>query len=219
MTAATLDAARIDAIVIGASAGGVEALCGLLPALPHDLHAAVLVVLHLPRERPSLLVDIFQPKCARPVREAQDKERVEPGTVFLAAPDYHLLVDAGPRLSMSADEPVHYSRPSIDVLFQSAADVYGPRLLAILLTGANQDGAEGSAAAHRAGAITIVQQPESAQASLMPASALRLFAPTHVLALDGIAALLATLSPAGHAAQPMRSEHAAGTPRAGDGRR
>ncbi len=219
MTAATLEAARIDAIVIGASAGGVEALCGLLPALPHDLQAAVLVVLHLPRERPSLLVDIFQPKCARPVREAQDKEPVEPGTVFLAAPDYHLLVDVGPRLSMSADEPVHYSRPSIDVLFQSAADVYGPRLLAILLTGANQDGAEGAAAAHRAGAITVVQQPESAQASLMPASALRLITPTHVLSLDEIAALLSTLSPTGAAAKPGPGPRLPGTSRAKESRR
>ena len=203
MTAATLAATRLDAIVIGASAGGVEALGQLLPALPVDLRPAVFVVLHLPRDRPSLLVDIFEPKCVRPVREAQDKEPVEPGTVYLAPPDYHLLLDTGPQIALSADEPVHWSRPSIDVLFESAADLYGPRLMAILLTGANEDGAAGSAAAQRAGAVTVVQRPDDAQVPLMPASALRLFAPTHVLTLDGIAALLAT----------------AGTPRANEGRR
>ncbi len=212
--AKTPDPARVDAIVIGASAGGVEAIGQLLPALPADLRAAVFVVLHLPRERPSLLVDIFQPKCALPVHEAHDKATVEPGTVYLAPPDYHLLVDAGPQLSLSADEPVHYSRPSIDVLFESAADVYGDGLMAILLTGANEDGAAGAAAVRRAGGTTVVQQPESAQASTMPAAALRLFSPTHVLTLPGIAALLAALSPAraGHAT-PGRGHHT-GTSRA-----
>ena len=119
----SLTAGRVDGIVIGTSAGGVEALSILLPALPEGLRAAVFIVLHLPRERPSLLVDIFQPKCAVPVREAQDKEPVDRGTVYFAPPDYHLLVDDGPQLALSADELVHYSRPSIDVLFESAADV------------------------------------------------------------------------------------------------
>ncbi len=215
----SLDRSRIDAIAIGASAGGVEALGRLLPALPHDLRASVFVVLHLPRERPSLLVDIFQPKCARPVREAEDKEPVVPGTVYLAPPDYHLLVDAGPQLSLSADEPVHFSRPSIDVLFESAVDVFGRRLLAILLTGANTDGAEGAAAAERAGALTIVQQPDTAQVALMPEAALRLFAPTHVLPLQGIASLLGTLSSMPATDTTDISPRATGTRRAKEARR
>jgi two-component system chemotaxis response regulator CheB len=94
----------IDGIVIGASAGGVEALSTILPALPIGLRAAVFVVLHLPRERPSLLVDIFQPKCALHVREARDKEPVEPGTIYFAPPDYHILLDRGPQLALSADD-------------------------------------------------------------------------------------------------------------------
>ncbi len=117
---------RIEAVVIGTSAGGVEALSALLPALPAGVCAPVFVVLHLPRERPSLLVDIFGPKCAVPVREAVDKDPIEPGTVYFAPPDYHLLIDDGPTIALSDDEPVHHSRPSVDVLFESAADAFGP---------------------------------------------------------------------------------------------
>ena len=185
---------HVDAIVIGTSAGGVEALSVLLPALPQGLAAAVMVVLHLPRERPSLLVDIFSPRCALPVHEAQDKEPALPGNVYFAPADYHLLVDAGPALALSVDEPVHFSRPSIDVLFESAADVYGARLLGIVLTGANQDGARGLATIHRQGGSTVVQQPEGAYASLMPESALRHCPADHVLPLEGIAGLLRTLN-------------------------
>jgi two-component system chemotaxis response regulator CheB len=187
-------AGKVDAIVIGASAGGIDALSVLLPALPGDIRTPVFVVLHLPRDQPSLLVEIFQPKCALPIREAEDKEPVEAGTVYFAPPDYHLLVDTGPQLALSADEPVHYSRPSIDVLFESAADCYGARLLGIVLTGANEDGAAGAAAVRRAGGVTLVQQPESAQVPLMPASALKLAAPTHVLTLAAMAKLLPTLA-------------------------
>src|ERR1700761_4480588 len=164
--------ARIDGIVIGASAGGVQALSELLPALPAESKTAVFVVLHLPRDRPSLLVEVFSHKCLLTVREAQDKEPVGPGTVYFAPPNYHLLVDAGPQLSLSADDLVHHSRPSIDVLFESAVDVYGARLLGIVLTGANDDGAEGLAAIHAAGGITVIQQPDSAQAKQMVVSAL-----------------------------------------------
>lgn len=184
---------RVDAVAIGASAGGVEALSALLPALPARARAAVLVVLHLPRERPSLLPEIFAAKCALPCREAEDKAPVEPGVVCFAPPDYHLLVDEGPRLALSADEPVNFSRPSIDVLFESAAEVYGGRLAGIVLTGGNADGAAGLAAIHAAGGITIVQHPDTAQASLMPTSALQRSPVDHVLDLAGIAALLRTL--------------------------
>lgn len=181
---------RIEAVVIGASAGGIEALSVLLPALPRTTGAAVLVVVHLPRSRPSLLVDIFAPKCRLPVREADDKEPIAGGTVYFAPPDYHLLVDAGPRFALSVDEPVHYSRPSIDVLFESAADQYRTHLLGILLTGGNQDGASGLRDVQRAGGRTVVQEPASAQMPLMPESALALLTPDHVLPLAGIAALL-----------------------------
>lgn len=186
-------ARRIDAIVIGTSAGGVEALSLLLPALPKGLRAPVFIVVHMPRERPSRLASIFELKCPLPVREAQDKEPVEPGTVYLAPPDYHLLLDQGPRLALSTDEPVNYSRPAIDVLFESAADLYRERLLGMILTGGNQDGAAGLAAVQRGGGVTVVQEPQSAQVALMPASALQRIVPDHVLPLEGIADLLRRL--------------------------
>jgi two-component system, chemotaxis family, protein-glutamate methylesterase/glutaminase len=189
-----LYADRIEAVVIGTSAGGVEALLALLPALPAGLRAPVFVVLHLPRERPSLLVDIFGPKCAVPVREAVDKEPISAGTVYFAPPDYHLLIDDGPVVALSDDEPVHHSRPSIDVLFESAADAFGPGALAILLTGGNEDGAAGVAAVREAGGIVVVQDPEEAYAPTMVEAALARGPVHHRLRLAGIAGLLRGLA-------------------------
>jgi two-component system, chemotaxis family, protein-glutamate methylesterase/glutaminase len=186
---------RVDAVVIGASAGGVEALSVLLPALPGDATAAVFIVLHLPRDRPSLLSEIFARRCPLPVREARDKEPVAPGTVYFAPTNYHLLLDAGPQMALSADDPVHHSRPSIDVLFESAAHIYGNRLLGIILTGANEDGAEGLAAVHDSGGVTVVQEPASAHSPQMAISALKLRPADFVLSLDLIAGLLGTLKP------------------------
>jgi two-component system chemotaxis response regulator CheB len=193
MSAYSSLAGRVDAIVMGASAGGVDALMTLLPALSESFAVPIFIVLHLPRARPSLLADIFARKCRLTVCEAQDKEFVRPGTVYFAPPDYHLLIDEGPQLSLSTDELVHHSRPSIDVLFESAIDIYGARLLGIVLTGANDDGAEGLAAIHEAGGITIIQQPDSAQAKQMVVSALIRNPAGQVLDLHGISALLRTL--------------------------
>jgi two-component system chemotaxis response regulator CheB len=186
--------ARIDCVVIGASAGGVEALGVLLPALPATFHPSMLIVLHLPRERPSLLVNIFAKRCAQPIREAEDKEPVEPGTVYFAPPDYHMLVEKNRRIALSADEPVHFSRPSIDVLFESAADVYGERLLGVILTGGNEDGAAGLHAVRQAGGVTVVQQPDSARVPLMVVSALQRGPADFVLSLPEIAQLLGALA-------------------------
>jgi two-component system chemotaxis response regulator CheB len=186
-------AGRVDAVVIGASAGGIEALTELLPALPPGLGPPVFIVLHLPRDRPSVLAEIFTRRCAVPVREAQDKEAVIPGTVYFAPNNYHLLVDNGPQLALSADAPVHHSRPSIDVLFESAAEIYRERLLGIILSGANEDGACGLAAIHDAGGDTIVQTPQTARVPHMVLSALRLRPADGVLPLDEIAAMLRTL--------------------------
>ena len=183
----------IEGVVIGASAGGVQALAQLLPAFAQGTKAAIFLVLHLPRDRPSLLADVFSPKCALRVREAQDKEPVAPGTVYFAPSNYHLLVDDGPQLALSTDDLVHHSRPSIDVLFESAADVYREHLLGVLLTGANEDGAQGLAAVQDAGGITVVQEPETAQASTMVLSAMQLRAPDHVLPLSRIAELFQTV--------------------------
>jgi len=185
---------RVDAVVIGTSAGGVQALSEILPALRPDCAASIFVVLHLPRERPSRLVEIFAPKCAVPVREALDKEPVEPGVVYFAPPDYHLLLDEGPQVVLSVDDLVHYSRPSVDVLFESAADVYGDRLMAVILTGANEDGSSGLAAVCSAGGCAVVQEPATAQSPMMVVSAVKRCPEALILDLNGIAELFGQLN-------------------------
>jgi two-component system chemotaxis response regulator CheB len=197
---------HIEAVVIGASAGGIEALAVLLPALPNSFSAPLFIVLHLPRERPSLLAEIFTRRCALPVREAEDKEPVAAGTVYFAPPDYHMLLEKNRHIALSADEPVHFSRPSIDVLFESAAEVYVDRLLGIILTGANEDGAAGLLAIHRAGGITVVQKPDSAKVPLMAVSALQRSPADFLLSLQEIAQLLAGLAGGASAASPTRSD-------------
>jgi two-component system chemotaxis response regulator CheB len=185
---------RIDAIVIGTSAGGVEALARLLPAIPATLAAAILIVVHVPRERPSLLTDIFRAKCKLTVEEAVDKAEIKPGCIYFAPPDYHMLADSGPQIALSVDDVVQFSRPSIDVLFESAGDIYGPRLLGVLLTGGNEDGAAGMAYIAQCGGSTVVQDPAEALAPTMPEGALKVMKPTHVLRLDDIRNLLISLA-------------------------
>jgi two-component system chemotaxis response regulator CheB len=197
MSAARSLARDLDAVVIGTSAGGIDALSVILPALPPGLHAAVFIVLHLPRERPSLLVDIFAPKCVVPVREAEDKQPIERGVVYFAPPDYHLLVDTGPRIALSTDDPVNFSRPSIDVLFESVADAYGPAAVGVVLTNSNHDGAAGAAAIKRAGGRVYVQDPKSAESPVGPLAALAATNVDAVLPLAAIAATLTKLCAAG----------------------
>jgi two-component system chemotaxis response regulator CheB len=183
----------VDAVVIGASAGGIQGLSVLLPAFQAGTSAPVFVVLHLPRDKPSVLAEIFSRKCVLPVREAEDKDPIMPGTVYVAPNNYHMLIDQGPQVSLSADDPVHHSRPSIDVLFESAAEYYRGRLLGIILSGANEDGARGLALIKDAGGITVVQSPDTALTPLMGAAALKLRPADWVLPVDEIAAMLRTL--------------------------
>ncbi|AHL77116.1 chemotaxis protein CheB [Stutzerimonas stutzeri] len=184
---------RIDAVVIGASAGGLAALSTLVEGLPGNLRQPLLMVQHIPPSGPTQLAEIFRRKTALQVKEADDKEVVRAGTLYFAAPGYHLLVEADLSLSLSQDDAVHFSRPSIDVLFESAADAWGERVAGILLTGANEDGAAGLEAIKRAGGITIVQDPEEAEVPTMPLSALQRFAPDYILPLRDIHNLLREL--------------------------
>lgn len=176
--------ARPGLIVVGASAGGVAALQMLLGALPVDLPVPVLVVLHLPRDRSSRIAEVLAPCCALTVREAEDKQPLQRGTVTFAPPDYHLLVEDREAIALSVDPPVLFSRPAIDPLFESAAVVFGPALLAVLLTGASSDGSEGVAAVRAAGGRAWLQCPDEAEASLMPASALQHAGADAVLSLE-----------------------------------
>ena len=185
----------VRAIVIGASAGGVTALFSVLGALPADFAIPVLCVLHLPDDRHSQLAEVLQRRLRRPVHEALDKARIEPGLIYVAGPGYHLSVERDFSFSLSQEAPVHFSRPAIDFLFESAADAYGPGLLGVLLTGANEDGARGLLHIRQSGGRTVVQDPRDAQVALMPEAALALHDPDHILSLGGIGQLLATLEP------------------------
>ncbi len=183
----------IQAIVIGGSAGAIGALSVILPYLDREIAVPVVVVVHLPTQRPSLLVDVFGPRCSLVVREAEDKVPLAPGHVYFAPPDYHLLVEKDRHAALSVDAPVHFSRPSIDVLFESAADVYRDSLAAVVLTGASNDGAAGLAAVAKHGGLTIVQTVESAESPEMPAAALEAVTADHVLPPEQIAGLLSAV--------------------------
>lgn len=184
----------VKAIAIGASAGAVQALLRILPALPADYPLAVLIVVHVPSDRGNALVSLFQAKCALPVKEAEDKEVIAAGTIYFAPSDYHLLVETGGWLALSSDEPVNHSRPAIDILLETAADAYGPALTGIVLTGANHDGAAGLRAVADAGGTTIVEDPAQAQVSTMPAAALAACPAARPMALDDIISTLLTLA-------------------------
>jgi two-component system chemotaxis response regulator CheB len=186
-----------EAVVIGASAGALEALSVILPGLPAEYRLPVLVVVHVPPDKKSILADLFQAKCRVRVREAEDKEPIAAGTVYFAPPDYHLLVERDRSLSLSSDEPVLYSRPSLDVLFESAADAYGPALVAIVLTGANEDGARGLGAVGEAGGKAIVQRPQGAYASAMPEAAILRCPGAEILSLEEIASYLKNIGKSG----------------------
>jgi two-component system, chemotaxis family, protein-glutamate methylesterase/glutaminase len=193
LTAASADSFPLDAIVVGASAGGVEALSVLLSALPPDCPVPVALVLHIGPQRSNLLPQIFGMRCALPVKEAEDKEYLAPGTVYVAPPSYHLLVEPDRSFSLSKDEAVNFSRPSIDVLFESAAEAYGKALLGIILTGANHDGAAGLAAIRERGGLGWVQDPASALATAMPEAAIERAGADLILPLERLAEQLGLL--------------------------
>ena len=173
MTAASrLRRTRPAVIAVGASAGALDALRGLLPPLPPAFPVPIVVVVHVPPDRESGLPAVVARECRLAVVEAEDKMALVPGQVVFAPPDYHLLIEAHGAVALSADPAIQFSRPSIDALFESAADAFGPRALGILLSGANDDGARGLAAIARAGGLTWVQSPESARVSTMPEAAL-----------------------------------------------
>jgi len=180
----------LQAVVIGASAGAVEALLQLLPGLPRDYSLAVLIVVHLPPDSESSLPSLLASRCEIAVKEAEDTEAIRPGVAYFAPPNYHLLVEPDFTLSLSSEEPVHYSRPSIDVLFESAADAYGDSLAGIVLTGGNADGARGLRLISEACGLAVVQRPETAAYSEMPQAALDACPGARTLSLDELTTAL-----------------------------
>ncbi|ADG11652.1 chemotaxis protein CheB [Caulobacter segnis] len=183
-------------IVIGASAGAVQALLALLPSLPASFPLPMLVVVHVPSDRDNVLVPLLQAKCRLLVKEAEDKEPILGGVIYFAPSDYHLLVEAEGTLALSTDEQVNYSRPSIDVLFESAADAYGAGVVGVVMTGANHDGAAGLKAVLDAGGVAIIQDRTEAYATAMPDAALEACPTAFTMTLDSIASYLSSLGAA-----------------------
>lgn len=177
-------------VVMGASAGALEALGRILPSLPADYPVPILLVVHLPPEKDSMLAGLLDAKCQLRVKEAEDKEAAQAGCVYVAPPDYHLLIEKDLIISLSNEEEVQFSRPSIDVLFEAAADSVGAGAVAVVLTGGNEDGARGAQAIMKAGGVVLVQEPQTAYCAAMPEAA-RSFCPqARVLELDAMASEL-----------------------------
>jgi len=180
----------IELVAIGASWGGLGALQEILRALPGDFAASIVIAQHRSaRSDDMILQSLLRHSSPLAVRDAEDKDGLVPGCVLIAPPDYHLLVEPG-TVALSCEAPVSFSRPSIDVLFESAAVAYGKRLVAVVLTGANADGAAGLAEVHRRGGVALVQDPQTAERPEMPLAALRAVPDAEVVALDRLGARL-----------------------------
>jgi two-component system chemotaxis response regulator CheB len=181
------------AVVIGVSAGGSEALSGLFSHLPGGFPLPMIVVQHVHPTQDGSWFGHFNAKCTLKVKEAGDKESIRPGHIYFAPPGYHLLVERDETFALSVDDKVNYARPSIDVLFESAAYVWSPDLIGIILTGANHDGARGLCLIREYGGLTIAQDPASAEHPVMPQAAIDAGGVGRILSLDEIGGFLSTL--------------------------
>lgn len=179
-------------VVIGTSAGGLAALQVLLPGLAEDFNCPLVVAQHRGKEAGSGLREFMQKSSRVPVEEPEDKAPIEPGRIYLAPGDYHLLVERG-HFALSTDAPVWYARPSINVLFESAADAYAETAIGVILSGANADGARGLAAIKERGGVAIVEEPATAAYRAMPEAALQASTVNRVLPLGEIAPYLNSL--------------------------
>jgi two-component system chemotaxis response regulator CheB len=183
-----------EAVVIGGSTGSLDVLLKVLPTLPPTLSFTIIVVLHRKNSADSTLEALLASRTSIPVREVEDKDVLSLGHIYLAPADYHLLVEADKTFSLDYSEKVNYSRPSLDVTFESAADIFGDTLVGILLSGANTDGTKGLAAIKKAGGITIAQKPETAQAPFMPQQAIDNVAVDFVLDIPNLISFIKALN-------------------------
>lgn len=181
-------------VVVGTSLGGLKALRGLLATLPQGFEVPMVVVQHRgPDSSGETLAALLQAGTPLVVREAEDKMPLEAGSLYLAPADYHLMIEERGQLALATDAPVRSARPSIDVLFETAADAYGPDLVAVLLTGASTDGAEGVAAVKASGGRVIVQDPATAESAVMPAAGIAAARVDYILAIEDIGGHVASL--------------------------
>ena len=185
---------RHEAIVIGASVGGWEALKTLLSALPASFPSPIAIVQHIGERSESFMAELLNQVSRIAVKEAEDKESLSSGTAYLAPPGYHLLIEPDRSFSLSVDERVNHARPSIDVLFESAAEVFGGTLIGIILTGANADGARGLKTIKEYGGLAIVQNPDDAENPTMPKAALTATEVDYIVSLQQLTTILFQLT-------------------------
>lgn len=184
---------KYTTVVIGASAGGLEAIRTVLMDLGEDFKASILIVQHLSPHSDGYMVRHLNKACRINVKEAEEKEKILPGNAYIAPPNYHLLVEGDETLSLTVEAKVNYARPSIDILFETAADVYGKNLIGIILTGANSDGSKGLKRIKELGGITIVQNPKTAESDSMPSAAVAITMVDYILELSKISTKLIEL--------------------------
>ena len=179
-----------EAIVIGVSAGGMNAMKLIFSLLPKDFNIPIIIVQHISPRSDNQWINLLNDKSNLYIKEADEKEEIEQGKVYIAPANYHLLIERNKTFSLTIDERVNYARPSIDVLFESAADAYKNKLVGIILTGSNNDGTSGMKRIKEYGGLTIVQDPATAESFYMPASAIAAVQIDYVLPLDSIVGLL-----------------------------
>lgn len=175
-----------EAIVIGVSSGGLKALKLIFSSLPSDFAIPIIVVQHVGPRSENSWIKLLTDNCNIPVKEADEKEKVRNGIIYIAPSNYHLLIEKDKTFSLTIDERVNFARPSIDVLFESAAEAYREKLIGIILTGANNDGARGVKRIKELGGMVIIQDPETADSPLMPRSAIAAIQPDYIQSLDQI---------------------------------
>jgi len=185
---------KYSAVVIGVSAGGMNALGQILPTLPKEFPLPVIIVQHISPQSDNYMIHHFDRHSRITVKEADEKEQIKPGVAYFAPPNYHLLIEEDRTFSLSTEARVNYSRPSVDVLFESAIDAYCSSLIGIILTGANNDGSKGLKKIKACGGLAIVQDPSTAEVSAMPEAALQLSNADYILKLEEIGPLLVKLS-------------------------
>jgi len=188
---------QYEAIVIGVSSGGMKALTFIFSTLPRGFMTPIIIVQHVSPHSDNEWANLLNDKSNLTIKEVDEKEKIEPGRVYIAPANYHVLIESNKTFSLTIDERVNFARPSIDVLFESAADVYKNKLIGIVLTGSNNDGAKGIKRIKECCGLVIIQDPETAEASTMPAAAIAacLFGtpglqPDHILSLEKIIELL-----------------------------
>lgn len=179
-----------EAIVIGVSSGGLNAMKIMFSLLPKDFNTSIIIVQHIGAHSDNQWIKLLNDKSNLFIKEADEKEIIEKGNVYIAPPNYHLLIEKDKTFSLTIDERINYARPSIDVLFESAAEAYKDKLIGVILTGSNNDGTKGIKRIQEYGGLSIIQDPKTAESAYMPASAIAAIKPDYILSLEDIIKLL-----------------------------